>query len=519
MGNVLRDILNVLKALISLAHAKSHYYIDTVGDAYTPAGGAAVLVGVDSTAASVNTALAAIANGTLEGQVPGAAQITALAAAQTAQTDFETTSKATTDALVTKVAAEATAAGLTAAQTHTDDLTATSTYQEKVDAALFDAKAIRTDVAGTTTTTILATDASDKAGTTATAYAALSSTVATGSPAGTLSEKAQADAYVAAIATEATAKTAAASDVDYAAVLAGLTADTTATTGLAGDTAAEVYSAYVNGDATARTAIDTAFKDSTYYSTFKATAVKDAAYADAIKATAAAKGALDAGTTAATTVELHTAATTPVTVDVAADAKVGSDAASAYVDALTAKTSADTLLADAQKADASVVAAQAAVDAYKAVTAAVSDAKTAVDAINVAGKVAVHDLDVSVTGTAAVKDTFYFGSKVDAADDHVIAANNFGSGDSIVLGTSLTYNSGALSTGDNNKAEFFLVQKGNDTLVVIETDNFGSSTTTHTATGDAALTTADSPNAAIITLTGVAIADLTVSNGVISHVA
>ena len=69
----------------------------------------------------------------------------------------------------------------------------------------------------------------------------------------------------------------------------------------------------------------------------------------------------------------------------------------------------------------------------------------------------------------------------------------------------------------NNKAEFFLVQKGSDTLVIIETAAYGSSTTLHTATSDTAAVT--SPDAALMILTGVAIADLTVSNGVISHVA
>ena len=62
---------------------------DTVGDAYAPAGGAAVLVGVDSTVASVNAALANIAAGTVAGQVPGSTQIAAVVAAQAEITALE----------------------------------------------------------------------------------------------------------------------------------------------------------------------------------------------------------------------------------------------------------------------------------------------------------------------------------------------------------------------------------------------------------------------------------------------
>jgi hypothetical protein len=65
--------------------------------------------------------------------------------------------------------------------------------------------------------------------------------------------------------------------------------------------------------------------------------------------------------------------------------------------------------------------------------------------------------------------------------------------------------------------EFFLVQKGSDTLVVLETAGYGSRSTLRTATGDAAAVT--SPDAAVITLTGVALADVAVNNGVIAHVA
>lgn len=490
-------------------------YTDTVGTTnFSKAGAAAAIADVDGTPASVSTAITAIANGTLAGQVPGVTQINALATAETAQNTYETTNKAAADALVTSILTKATTAGLAAASTQTDDIVAGSTFQAKVDAVVNDAGLLRSNVSSSTTT-ILTTDASDKAATLTTAYNALSSTVAAGAPAGTLSQKAQADAYVAAVAAEATAKAAATTDVTYAAVLAGLTADTTATTALGADTAAEVYSNYVNGDAAARTAIDTTFKDSTYYATFKEAAVKDAAYADAHKATVAAQNVLDSDTTANASLVLHSASADSVTVTIATDAVAGSSETQAYVDALTAKTAADTTLANAKAADVDVAAAKALSDAYKAQTTAVSDAKAAVDAISVAGKVAVTDLAVSTSGTAAVKDVFYFGTKATAADDHIIAANNFGTGDSIVLGSSYAYNSGALSTGDNNKLEFFLVQKDADVLVVVETAAYGSSTTTNTAAGAGVVA---SPDAAVITLTGVTLDHVAVNNGVISYV-
>lgn len=496
-------------------------YTDTVGATnFDKAGAAAAIANVDGTPASVGTAIEAITNGTLAGQVPGVTQINALANAQTAQANYETANKASIDALIAKLDAAHTdvAAGAGAGRTLTDKLVAGSSFQVKVNAVVGDAALIRGEVSPSTTT-ILTTNASDKAAAATAAYNALSTKVAAGAAAGTLSEQAQADAYVAAVAAQATAKAAAATDSEYAAVLSGLTADTTAVTGLAGATSAQVYSKYVNGSVQDRTAIDAQFKDSAYYSTFKAAAVKDAAYADALKVTAAAKDLLDTDTAANADVALH-AATTPVAVKLGVDATKGSAEAQAYVTALGAKTAADTKLADAQKADLDVAAAKALSDAYKAQVTAVADAKTAVGDINVAGKVAVHDLDNSLTGTAAVKDVFYFGTKVEGADDHVIASNNFGAGDSIVLGSNYAFNNGALTTGDNNKLEFFLVKSDVGVNVVIESNLFGSSTVTADATTGAITTAAGATDAAaVITLTGVTLEQLTVNNGVISHVA
>lgn len=82
--------------------------------------------------------------------------------------------------------------------------------------------------------------------------------------------------------------------------------------------------------------------------------------------------------------------------------------------------------------------------------------------------------------------------------------SSFGrSGDDVLyVGSGYTLNKGALTTGDNAALEVFFTQKGNNTVVTIETETFGSST---------------SSNAKIeITLTGVDAADLTFENGIIT---
>lgn len=491
-------------------------YTDTVGTTnFDKSAAAASIANVDGTAASVATATAAIANGTLAGQVPGVTQINALATAQTAVTAFEVANKTTADALVAKIDAANKAAGVAAGKTLTDNIdAATSSYKDKVDAVVADAALARSKVAAGVTTTVLTADAGDKAILATEAYAALSTT-----------EKAQADKYVAAIAAEATAKTGAATDTAYAAVLAGLKADTTAKTALGASTAKAVYSNYVNGDAAARKAIDDTFKTSTYYSTFKATAAKDAAYADALKATAAAKDALDKQVDVAGTPETATlhAGANAVTVTFAEDAAAGTAKADAYVSALGNKTAADTLLTQAKAADADVNSAKALKDAYAAPTKAVTDAQAVVDKIAIAGKVAVVKLDGNIqagTGTEAapIKDVFYFADKAVAADSTKdFAITSFAAGDNIVLGNGYTFNNGALSAGDNNKLEFFVVKGDAGVQIVLETANYGSSDVKANAT-TGVIDNAVVDHATVITLTGVTAEHVSVANGVVSYV-
>lgn len=500
-------------------------YTDTVGDAYTPAGGAAVLVGVDSTAASVNAALAAIANGNLPGQVPALGLITAVDTALAAQAAFETAGKADADALVAKIAAQNKAAGVDAADTETDNITATSTYADKIAAVNDDAALAR--LAVTNTAAVNGVLVGDKDTTViesraVTAQKAVDAAVAKLS----VTEKAAVGELTTALTNEATAKAGVATATEIGAAQGGLAADATATAGFTAhnggtaptdlaEAAADLYSDYVNGTTAQRTAIDTEFKDSAFYATFKLAAAKDAAYVDAQAAVATATDKLD-----------------------------NSAEGNTYLNAYEVKFATDAAVTAAKAADADVAAAKALADAYAVKTDATDDAVAALAAFNGGADVTLHKLAVDA-GTGAVtnpaplsadKDVFYFGTTTKAntfGDDSVVkvapvaasdftlgtatGATHFGAGDSIVLGSGYTYNSGALSTGDNNKTEFFLVQKGSDTLVIIETAAYGSSSTTHTATGDA--TAVASPDAAVITLTGVAVTDLSVNNGVISHVA
>ena len=575
---------------------------DTVGAEYNAEAGAAVLVGVDSTPASVTAALAAISGGTLAGQVPALGLINAVAAAEEAQTAFETAGKADVDALVAKLAANVKAG------TATDVVkaNANATYEQKIDAVVADADQFRLDVSSKSTA-VLTTEAGEAATAVTTALGKL-----------TTAEKALATTYTSAIAAEATAKTAVATSTEKGAAIGGLDADASATTALAGTTAAVVYAAYVNGTTDSRAALDTKFAGSSFYSTFKAAAVKDAAYVDAIKATAAAKDALDLTPTDTTALQAdyalaqqneasaqgalvsaadktavisalnsdataaaalanhgdaaalyneyaaadatgraaidlefgnnsaYSSLTSTVITDqqtqseyaqaqlatvsakatldaaVAGSDATGSAAGTTYVNAVTTKANADKLVADAQKADADKVAAHAADDAYAAVTAKTEAAQAALDKFSVDGvnisDIAGTSANATVAATANVKDVFYFSDKLTATSPTAdFKIGSFGAGDSIVLGNSFTFNSGALSTGDNNKIEFFLVKSDAGVQIVLEGVNYGSSEVTANATtGVLSSTSAD--HAQVITLTGVTADHVSVANGVVSYV-
>lgn len=456
-------------------------YTDTVGAEYNPTAGANVLVGVDSTPASVTAALETISTGTLPGQVPALNLINAYTAAQDAITAYGKT-----------------VATSNAALDANKDGTVTSAEAKTALAAAQDARALTVNGGNKTIATLNAdvSNATDALATAKTAATAETSAAVVTAYDNAVTADTAADAAVAA---NAAATASAQAGLNTSVTASGATVTYATLSTAAGVTGANVFdsaakvSAFLADpaqSATARAALVTELNKVTTYG------------AEVVKAG-------DLGLAAAKTQVTLTAATTALTDDDA------STDGSAYVSAQAALKLANTTLANAKTEDAKVAAVKAVVDQYTALTKVSSDAQDAITKFEGANtdKVTLHDIGntvVNETGTAAKSDVFFFTSKIASVNDGTIAT--FGSSDSIVLNSSLKFNSGALTTGDNNVSEFFLVQKGNDVQLVIETAAYGSS--------DAVTTAASTTDhAAVITLTGVSVADLTVNNGVISHVA
>lgn len=463
-------------------------YTDAAGADYNPTAGAQVISTVTGDPATVTEAIGTITNGTLPGQVPGLALINGVVAAEAALAAYETANTTAVDALVATLAASS-------HNTATKALTATSTYDDKLAAIKTDAAAAT--AAKTSSTGVLTALAADAAAKVAADKAAL--TLAT--------DKNLVATYDSAIAANAALK--APSDGDVGAAQGGLGADAgfaasvTAINGLtlsAGTPtvtdAESVYDLYVNATTTDadRALLDTALKGDAYASSasFKATVAADVAKNAAIAAEATAKAAVDGN---------------PATASYSADLKASTDAAA--------------LVTAAQAADTNQAAADSIATAQKAQEDKVAAAEKAIDDFNLAnaGKSAVLDQSkIAAAVVDTVKDTFYFNHKVTGADDFSFASKAFGAGDSIVLDSSLTYNSGALSTGNNNAQEFFLIQGKTGVQVVIESSTAGSTNATTAADGTVTTTTNALDTTAVINLVGVTADHLSVHNGVISYV-
>jgi hypothetical protein len=184
-----------------------------------------------------------------------------------------------------------------------------------------------------------------------------------------------------------------------------------------------------------------------------------------------------------------------------------------YLNAVTAQDAAVDLLADVQEADATVAGIQQIVDQYEALNTAVANAQGAFDDFE-ANNPGVNFEDLT-TGTAftaiAGNDVFVFGSDVVASNDATITGFGAAGNDYIILGQGLTAGT-TVDAGDNNVLEYFLTQGANGAQLVIETSNFGSSTLTIGTNG----TISASPDAAVITLTGVSVDDIQINNGVLT---
>ena len=191
-----------------------------------------------------------------------------------------------------------------------------------------------------------------------------------------------------------------------------------------------------------------------------------------------------------------------------------------YDKAVTKQTTDTETLVKAQAADVKADAIKVVDDQFKALEKSVIDAKTAIfnfDATNDA-KVDIVSLTAGAATTvqaSAKSDVFYFADKMVGANDVTLGGTtNFAAGDSIVLGSGYTFNSGALSTGNANTLEFFLVKGTTGTQVVIETEAFGNSNTVVSTEGNVTA----SPSAVVINLVGVTADHLSVANGVVSYV-
>ncbi|MEB0120496.1 DUF4214 domain-containing protein [Pseudomonas sp. CCI1.2] len=462
-------------------------YTDTVGTSYTPAGGAAVITGVTNDPATVTTAISSITSGSVSGQVVGLNLINAVTAAATADTAYQAANKAAVDALVIK-----TPGAVASADFHTE-LASVKTNSD------INSTAAHTHVVGSTPTLfatgILGAQVTIDQTAVTTAYNALDA-----------NGKTLATSYQSAIVTNAGLTAAAATDV--ASVKAGLAADTNFGAALALVTTAHgtvtdvasLYAYYTAASTTDRATIDTDFANVTTYTAFKTTATVD--------------------------VNKNTAFANEASTKAAVITEAGN---SNYTTAVTTLKTDTGYYTTAQTADASKAVVDALVVASAASTQVVTDAGLAIGAFNSApahiGVVQILDESGNistgaVTATAA-KETFYFAPNTVAQADFSIgtstATTQFGTGDAIVLGAGYTYNAGALTTGNNNALEFFLVKTDTGTQVVIETKAYASgagvTVDAHTGVG---VSTSD--NLTVINLVGVTAAHVAVANGVVSYV-
>jgi hypothetical protein len=169
--------------------------------------------------------------------------------------------------------------------------------------------------------------------------------------------------------------------------------------------------------------------------------------------------------------------------------------ATAVMDQQAVVDTAQDAVTDLQEAIANLATAQALTDEL--------------EALNEARDAAIADFEANDYNEPALVGVSNFGTT--AAD--IFLANevsgsitSFGrSGDDVLfIGSGYTLNTGAVTTGNNAVLEVFFTQQGNNTIVTIENEAFGSSSS---AAADAKFT---------ITLTGVDAADLTFNNGIIS---
>lgn len=506
-------------------------YTSTVGANFNTADAAAIISGVNNKASTVTDGIAKLNDGSLSGiAVPaGVAQLQAKAAATKAQTDFQTAKL--TD--LTKLSADLTAVGKTIKAGNTDVTSQTPATTGTTDAKftnlvaaikqeITDARTLIGDGSGgatVTTTAALQTNAEAKAKTLADATTALKA-----AHAGYIDKIA---AYQSAY---TTAKAAVDADATAVAVAKGNVANLTvnATDSQKADLIKALNDTGLFDTPLIATAFDSANVSASVNAIYTAVTHK----ASTVNAVAAVETALanygysslkplaaqhkdyqakqDALSTAKTALE----AVSSVTAD---DAKE-----KAYIDAVDPAAVAAKAVTDSKAVDALETSLKAADDANTALKNAVSDITVPSNVVDFAG--ATVDADgVSVGGDS---DVFYFNGGITAAKDGEITnAGALGTvkgttaiylGSDYVKGTGTANADGTITGGNDSVKEVFFFQKGNDTYVIAETKAYGSSTVTGTGGFTAVTTATNTPDAAVIKLTGVGIEKVTFENGVVS---
>ena len=459
-------------------------YTDTVGDTdFNKDAAKQIIADVDGTPASVSAALQGLENGTLPGSVPGVNLINNIAATAAA---YEAQEKAV-------FAAHA------ALDTSGDKLVSAGEAQAAYNVAV-GVRALAEN-GGAKATIVLDAELTQANTELATAREAVVAT-APGATAITNYEKAVADRAALKVNVQADVDGATASvntelnlDANVSVLNAVKTIDQSLTTG---DALYDALSGVTNFTVTQRADIADAIKGLPHASSFSSLAANDLAITTA-------DHQLDSAE-----------ATTPAGI-------VNNQTGGAiYLAEVEKQQTAADLVTAAKAADVTVAEQKSIFDSLDVLSkASIAAAGSDVTAFETAHPT----VDLQAIGAAnlpasdAKSDVFYFAAKPTTADINIAdfgKGTGVGANDYIVLGSNYTFNSGALTTGDNNKAEFFLVQKGNDALVIVESEVYGSaSVNTHSTAGDNAAV--ESTNAAVITLTGVNVADLSVNNGVISH--
>lgn len=480
-------------------------YTDTVGTSFTAAGAASVIANVDGTVASVNTAIGTIANGTAGGLVPGVALINSVATALDAKVAYAATAGAANPTLDKTLAsgaagkdglvsfAEATTALGLANSARTGEPTATSTATSSLSNENTNLSLAKIGVSATAISNYDAAVATQKSLTVG--FSASAAVIGSGDA--TKPEFPAQTALQNATTAATTAKATALTSLDTALTAAG-SAVTYTTLGTAVSAATGTTVTYAN-----KAALQSALETATGVT--KTTLATELA-----KVATFGTPAVDAVNKV---ISLSTAASTVNTAETAVGAN--------YVNAAKAQATAADLVTKVTALDAAVTAAKTVVDQYNVLDANINTAKANLAAFGSANTDKVTLSDVSGTAVDTVlqattkSDVFYFGNAKVATNDFSIGGTtNFAAGDSIVIGSGYTFNSGALSTGNANTLEFFLVKGATGTQVVIETEAFGNSSTVVGTDG----TVAASPNATVINLVGVTADHLQVANGVVSYV-